>query len=227
MQLKKKNVQTIVGLCIIFLLLIVTKQLTEKDNQQPMIVADPFTNVKKYSPLIEEELTKYELENYTIVLVALMQQESRGEGSDPMQSSESAGLAPNTIDNPKESIEQGVKHFQQVVQYGLDQKVDFATIIQSYNMGMGYISYIAKHGKQHSEELAKEFSMIQVKKNPSVYNCGGDKDNFRYPYCFGDFTYSSKVTKNIDLITNSLSTNDKEQTSEALTMDYDRRKESH
>nr|WP_127762514.1 lysozyme family protein [Peribacillus asahii] len=161
---------------------------------------DAFADVKKYIPLLEDELKKYQLEDYTVVLVSLMQQESRGKGGDPMQSSESAGLAPNTITDPKESIKQGVKHFRRVLQYGKKKDVDFPTIIQSYNMGIGYIHYIAKNGGTHSEELAKKFSMIQVKKNPKLYNCGGDKDNFRYPYCYGDFTYTTKVTKNIEVI---------------------------
>ncbi|MED0673390.1 lysozyme family protein [Aneurinibacillus aneurinilyticus] len=34
-----------------------------------------------------------------------MYQESRGEGGDPMQALESAGLPPNTIDDPKRSIQ--------------------------------------------------------------------------------------------------------------------------
>ena len=132
-----------------------------------------------------------------------MQQESRGKGGDPMQSSESAGLAPNTITDPMESIQYGVKHFQRVVAYGKEKNVDFPTIIQSYNMGIGYINFIAENGGKHSEELAKKFSMIQVEKNPELYNCGGNTDNFRYPYCYGDFSYSAKVTKNIEALANS------------------------
>ncbi|GGE40033.1 hypothetical protein GCM10011391_18540 [Pullulanibacillus camelliae] len=42
--------------------------------------------------------------------------------------------------------------------------------------------------------LAKQFSIEQVHKNPKLYNCGGDTSNFRYPYCYGDFTYTTKVT---------------------------------
>ena len=229
MQRKKKKIKTIFTIGILFVILILTKTFTETsniNNQTPIIVADPFTNVKKYSPQIEEELAKYDLEKYTVVLIALMQQESRGEGGDPMQASESAGLEPNEIDNPKESIKQGVQYFQRVVQYGNEKKVDFPTILQSYNMGLGYINYIAEHGGKHSEALAKKFSLIQVKKNPNVFDCGGNKNNFRYPYCFGDFTYSSKVSKNIELISDRLSANVSEQTSNAMGMDYFRRKES-
>ena len=68
-------------------------------------------------------------------------------------------------------------------------------------MGLGYINFISKNGGKHSEELAKEFSMIQVEKNPEAYNCGGDQENFRYPYCYGDFSYSTKVVNNMEKMT--------------------------
>ena len=162
---------------------------------------DTFRDVIKHTPTLQTELKKYQLEKYTVALTAVMHQESQGKGGDPMQSSESAGLPANTIDDPKVSIKQGVKHFHQVVTYGKEKNVDFPTIIQAYNMGLGYISFISKNGGKHSEKLAKEFSMIQVVKNPKVYDCGGDQENFRYPYCYGDFSYSTKVIKNIDLMT--------------------------
>ncbi|MBP3041072.1 lysozyme family protein [Bacillaceae bacterium Marseille-Q3522] len=165
---------------------------------------DPYTNVKQYTTEVEKELEKYGLEQYTLALIALMQQESRGRGGDPMQSSESAGLPPNSINDPQKSIEYGVKHFQSVYSYGTEKNVDFSTIIQAYNMGMGYIDHVAAAGGKHTEELAKQYSMKQVEKNPELYNCGGNKNNFRYPYCYGDFTYSEKVAKNIEDLSESL-----------------------
>jgi soluble lytic murein transglycosylase-like protein len=131
-----------------------------------------------------------------------------------MQASESAGLPRNSIKDPNTSIQVGVKHFQQVLSYGQQRKVDFATIIQAYNMGKGYIDYVAGHGGKHNEELAKNFSLIQVQKAPNLYTCGGDKKNFRYPYCYGDFTYSSKVSKNIQLLTDSQPVADNKKTTE-------------
>ena len=86
------------------------KATLEKDHS--------FHDVTKYIPVIHSELKKYKLEKYTVALVALMQQESGGKGGDPMQASESVGLAPNSIANPKESIKQGVKHFHRVFTYG-------------------------------------------------------------------------------------------------------------
>ena len=159
------------------------------------------SEVAKYTPLIHEELVKVNLDEHTVTLAALMMQESKGKGGDPMQASESAGLAPNTIQDPEQSIKQGVKHFQRSVTYGNQKQVDFSTVIQAYNMGTGYIDFVAKNGGKHSEDLAKKFSMIQVEKNPQTYNCGGNKNNFRYPYCYGDYTYSTKVNKYIESIT--------------------------
>jgi hypothetical protein len=185
--------------------------------QQPLSIppiekSDPFANVKKYTPLIHDELAKYHLEDQTPVLVALMQQESHGQGGDPMQASESAGLARNTITDPKQSIQVGVQHFQRVLTYGNQQKVDFPTIIQAYNMGIGYIDFIAQRGGRHSVELAKEFSLLQVKEKPNLYTCGGNKNNFRFPYCYGDFSYSTKVTKNIQLLVDSFPVTNSEKT---------------
>jgi hypothetical protein len=173
------------------------------DNDIPYFQHDPFEKVKKYTPLIHNELTKYHLEKYTSVVIALMQQESHGKGGDPMQSSESIGLPPNSIKDPNKSIKIGVKHFNNILSYGQKKQVDFATIIQAYNMGIGYIDYVAKHGGKHSEELAKDFSLLQVQKHPSIYTCKKRLFKSRYPYCYGDYSYSEKVTKNI----HSLSSN--------------------
>ena len=97
-----------------------------------------------------------------------MYQESRGEGNDPMQSSESLGLKPNEIQETSLSIEQGVKHFAKMYKYGTDKDVSMDTIIQSYNMGSGYIDFVASQEvKQHSEDSAKKFSKMKVDQNPN------------------------------------------------------------
>jgi hypothetical protein len=215
---KKRRRKNAVSSFVVFLLLLgtffVIISLSNRQDQIPAVKNDPFTDVKKYRSTIYNELAKYHLESYTDVLVALMQQESHGKGGDPMQASESAGLPRNSIKDPNQSIQVGVKHFQQVLSYGQQKNVDFATIIQAYNMGKGYIDYVAGHGGKHSEDLAKSFSLIQVQNAPNLYTCGGNKKNFRYPYCYGDFTYSTKVSKNIDLLTDSQPVADNKKTTE-------------
>jgi hypothetical protein len=216
MKRRRKKFKTIFVLLMLFCVLVAIQNYFQ--HRSPKTVKnDPFTDVKKYSPLIHNELEKYHLENYTTVLIALMQQESHGKGGDPMQASESAGLARNTIKDPKQSIQVGVKHFQRALTYGNQKKVDFPTIIQAYNMGIGYIDYVAQHGGKHSEELAKKFSLLQVQKKPNIYTCGDNKNNFRYPYCYGDFTYSTKVSKNVQLLADTVTvTSTKKTTGESF-----------
>jgi hypothetical protein len=203
---------------LVFMLLLgtflVIVTLSKIQDPAPLDNGNQFANTLKYRSIIYNELAKDHLENYTTVLVALMQQESHGKGGDPMQASESAGLPRNSIKDPSQSIQLGVKHFENVLTYGKQKNVDFATIIQAYNMGKGYIDYVAQHGGKHSEELAKSFSLIQVQKAPTLYTCGGDKKNFRYPYCFGDYTYSSKVEKNIQLLTDNVAVAANKKTTE-------------
>ena len=197
---------------VLFLAFFVLTIFHSAENKLPAAYPnDGFENVKKYEPLITQELAEYQLEEYTALVLALMQQESKGVGGDPMQASESAGLPRNTIEDPAKSIEQGVSYFQKSLQYGKERNVDELTVIQAYNRGIGYIDFVVKNGGKHSEDLAKEFSMLQVKKQPDVYNCGGDKENFRYPYCYGDFTYSTKVQENVNTLTETASAKKNDQ----------------
>lgn len=201
---RNSNIALLLFLVIFsFVLIDKARQLKVEEISIPFLQQPVAKDVQKYIPILQKELEIVNLEEYTVVLAAIMQQESKGKGGDPMQASESAGLPPNTIKDPAQSIKQGVKHFQRAYKYGNEKNVDFQTVIQAYNMGIGYIDFVARQGGKHSEEIAKKFSLAQVEKNPEIYNCGGDKSNFRYPYCYGDFTYSTKVTKNIETLTAS------------------------
>ncbi|OLQ45676.1 hypothetical protein BHT94_14890 [Bacillus licheniformis] len=157
-----------------------------------------------YKPLVEDELDNQGLSNYTSLILGMMYQESKGKGNDPMQSSESLGLKRNEITDPQLSVKQGIKQFTLMYKTGKEKGVDLDTIIQSYNMGAGYIDFVAEHGGTHTEELAKQYSEQQVKKNPKLYTCGGNANNFRYPYCYGDYTYAEKVKEKTKTVEESL-----------------------
>ncbi|WP_071459685.1 lysozyme family protein [Bacillus massilinigeriensis] len=200
----KRNFKLLLLLFFTIIAAFVIDEISEKrlrDQAITLIKSYPSEEVEAYAPVIQKKLDEVELGKYTAVVAAIMQQESRGKGGDPMQASESIGLPPNSITNPEESIDAGIKHFARTVKYGEEKNVDFPTVIQAYNMGTGYIDYVASRGGKHSENIAKEFSALQVQKNPDKYNCGGDKNNFRSPYCYGDFTYATKVQKNIQVFT--------------------------
>jgi len=207
MKRMKKRMRGRILFCVFLVVLLILVVVFDKPMKHIIrnsIDAFQFKGVEKYKPTIQKDLSQENLQKYTPVVLALMQQESHGRGGDPMQSSESAGLPPNTIKEPKKSINEGIKHFEHILAYGKQQHVDFATILQAYNMGVGYINYVAQHGGHHSEKLAKKFSLHHVNQNPNLYNCGGDKRDFRYPYCYGDFSYSDKVQATVKSLTHSV-----------------------
>lgn len=96
---------------------------------------------------IENELKKYGKEEYVYLVLALVQQESGGQGEDIFQCSESLGKAPNSIDR-KTSIEHGVKVIcnllnHEKIKVSSPQDIDHIKIaLQAYNYGGGYITYI-------------------------------------------------------------------------------------
>src|SRR5690625_5781546 len=97
-----------------------------------------------------------------------MEVESGGKLTDVMQSSESMGLPPNTLDSEEASIEQGVKYFADLIQSAESKGVDGNTVIQAYNYGGGFIDYVAQRGKHYSFDLAQNFAKEQS---------GGNKTN--------------------------------------------------
>lgn len=115
--------------------------------------------VMQYKPIIEKELKKYGLEEHINVLLAITTQESGGTASlDIMQASESLGLPPNTIQDPLYSVSVGVKYFSEVMEQAEKAGVDVDTAIQAYNMGNGFIGFVAQNGGTYSSDLAQQFS---------------------------------------------------------------------
>uniref|UniRef100_UPI00344C1FA6 bifunctional lytic transglycosylase/C40 family peptidase n=1 Tax=Carnobacterium sp. TaxID=48221 RepID=UPI00344C1FA6 len=105
-------------------------------------------------------------------ILAIIEVESKGNGSDVMQSSESAGLPANGYTNAQDSIRQGIKYlktaFDLAKANGLE---DPLATVQSYNFGTAYVSYLINNGKQHSIEVAENYSRTVVA--PSLGNSTG------------------------------------------------------
>ena len=117
--------------------------------------------VEQWRSLVEHYAEEYGIPEYVDLILAMIMQESGGNAEqtpDIMQCSESAGMSPNAIDDPEASIRQGVKYLASLVRSGEAAGVDRETVIQSYNFGGGYISFIAGNGGKHSEELARQYS---------------------------------------------------------------------
>ena len=114
--------------------------------------------VLKHQSMVEKYAKEYSISEYVNVLLAIIQVESGGTAEDVMQSSESLGLPPNSLDT-ESSIKQGCKYFASLLSSCESQGIkDLNVAIQSYNYGGGYVGYVAGNGKKHNFTLAESFA---------------------------------------------------------------------
>lgn len=114
--------------------------------------------VEAYQTEITEATQKYQMENDETLIKAIILTESKGSGKDLMQSSESAHGETNVIDNPQESINQGVSYLAEMIAEAKKQGCDLATAIQAYNFGKDYIAYVKENGGENTVKLAEKYS---------------------------------------------------------------------
>ena len=125
------------------------------------------TEVEAYAPLIQLYANEYGIPEYTELIKAVMMQESGGQGTDPMQCSESGfntryPHVPNSITDPEYSIDVGVQSLAYVLELAnAESPIDLERIslaLQGYNYGSGYITWALANYGGYSELNAIEFS---------------------------------------------------------------------
>ncbi|HCS72703.1 MAG TPA: peptidase P60 [Clostridiales bacterium] len=150
----------------------------------------------KYRNLVEKYAKKHDISEYVAVLLAIIEVESGGKLPDVMQSSESKGLPPNTIDNPEDSIQQGVSYFARLIKSAKSRDVDDASVIQAYNFGGGFLSYVSQRGKSYRFELAENFSKERANGRKVTYrNPIAIKKNGGWRYAYGNMFYYDLVNQ--------------------------------
>ena len=146
--------------------------------------------VEAYTPIIQIYANLYGIPEYTELIKAVMMQESGGQGTDPMQCSESGyntryPHAPNSITDPEYSIDVGVHTLADVLNMaGVESPIDLDHIslaLQGYNFGPGYISWALANYGGYSELNAIEFSDMMA----AQYGWAG----------YGDKAYVSHVLR--------------------------------
>ena len=129
--------------------------------------------VEAYEPVIRIYARQYGIEEYVELIKAVMMQESGGQGSDPMQSSESGyntryPREPNGITDPEYSIECGVQALKDCLQSaGVENPVDMEHIklaLQGYNFGNGYIAWAESNYGGYTAANAAEFSDMMAER---------------------------------------------------------------
>lgn len=128
--------------------------------------------VLSYENEVTQVAAQYGMSQYVALLLAQMQQESSGQGLDPMQASEGPynknySHQPNGITDPHYSIECGVQELRDCLKAaGATGPADLAGIklaLQGYNFGNGYIDWAKQRGG-YTEANAIEFSNMMAQK---------------------------------------------------------------
>jgi len=156
-------------------------------------------SVLRYKRTVEKYARQYDGMEYVPYILALMQIESGGEGGDPMQSSESLGLPPNTIKDPERSIQRGVEFFVENMKSAINRGSDIKTALQAYNYGGGFVDFVVKNGGTYSFELAKQFSinLSGGEKVPYV-NALSTTMGYNYRYNYGNMFYVPKLLEYVN-----------------------------
>ena len=161
----------------------------ETEEEEDELLPD---SVLRYRDLVEYYAEEEGIEEYVPVLLAIMAAETRGERDDVMQSSESAGLEPNTL-GPEDSIAQACDYFRGLVDRAEDLGCDTKTIIQAYNYGPGYMYYVANHGGKHSFDLAVDYAEEMSGGRTAGYTHYIADDNGNWMYLYGNMYYVELV----------------------------------
>ena len=174
-----------------------------KDASSAQVIAGLYRqllsdNTISYTQDVKDAAVDEQVEDYVNYLLAIMEVESHGIGTDVMQSSESAGLPPNSFKTPQESIAQGAKYFASCVMKASEKECDINTAIQAYNYGTGFIDYVAENGKAYTLDLAIAFAEEKSGGNQVAYKNQIAIDyNGGWRYAYGNMFYAQLVNQYI------------------------------
>lgn len=190
MKLKHIAIAYLAGFAGVFVLLLSVVMMTADSDTKSNNINALYGNiglseeVLAHQSLVEKYAAENGISEYVYILLAIMQVESGGTLEDVMQSSESAGLPPNSL-GTLDSIIQGCKYFASLVASAESQGCDLDTIIQAYNYGGGFINYVASNGGTYSFALAESFAKdksggvtVTYKNNISTPINGGWRYNY-------------------------------------------------
>lgn len=162
--LKVKLVIGVMGLFTVLFGVLFCVMLLFSDEEETSNNIDSINGVSvsaevlAHKQTVEKYCKEFGISEYVSYILAIMQVESGGKGQDVMQSSESLGLAPNTL-STEASIKQGCKYFSELLHSAKVKGIeDINASVQSYNYGGGFLDYLSSNGKKYSYELAENFS---------------------------------------------------------------------
>lgn len=166
---------------IAFMLLIIVCMGGGGGSTEVEIKTNLSIDVERYRSLVADKAKDYEMENYIDLILCVMQVESNGQGSDPMQAAEGPynkryPKVPNGIQDPVYSIECGIQELKSTLnKAGVNDSLDMEHIkvaLAGYNFGSGFIDWIAMRGGKWTLDLAQSYSNMMA--NQLGWNIYGD-----------------------------------------------------
>jgi hypothetical protein len=155
-------------------------------------------SVLEYRDTVELYAEKNGIADYTDYLLAIMQVETGGRGNDVMQSSESLGLPPDSLD-PEDSIAQGCSYFAEILGDAEKKSCDLDAVIQAYNFGIDYLDFVAKRGGDSDLDMATEFAEWKSDGETTEYSSELAKEvNGGWRYKYGNMFYAELVKKIVE-----------------------------
>lgn len=167
-KIARKKLLLVIG--ILFLVVITTvlliRRLSPVDKGKLVGVND---DVLQYQTQVEKACQENGISEYSVLMLAIMQQESSGQGTDVLQCSESPfnteyDQSPGAISDPAYSISVGVQTFAYCLEEAgcksikNTERVKIA--LQEYNFGNNYAGWVLENYGSYSVENATEFSLM-------------------------------------------------------------------
>lgn len=171
-----------VVLAIVLIVNVFSLLFTQHQQAIPQAV-NVSEEVLAYRQEVSQIAATYDMSQYIELILAVMMQESGGQGLDPMQSSEGAyntqyPRVPNGITDPIYSIECGIQELKYALVAaectGPGDLEHIKLALQGYNFGSGYISWAVSRDGGYTPENAALFSDIWAERYG--WSSYGDKD---------------------------------------------------
>jgi len=185
----------VIGLLIVVLILLlfmgmaVAGGMTDSEEVEGVGLSDA---VLAFRPLVDELAAEHGVSAYVWHLLAIIQVESGGLGLDIM--GQAAFMSGDVM--PEGSIRTGVMRFANLREQGRQLGVDIGTVVQAFDFGITFLSYVQRGSGVFTLELAMSYARARS---------GGDRVDDRHPlvvvtnggwrYDFGNMFYAMHVSR--------------------------------
>ena len=197
-QIRKLNLLLMLAAAIGLLLFaarFILQRQTIRIHSDPTYLSD---SVLEYSDTVDFYAEKNGIAEYSDYLLAIMQVETGGRGDDVMQSSESLGLPPGSLE-PEDSIAQGCSYFAEILGEAEKKGCDLDAAIQAYNFGIDYLDFAAKRGGDSDLDMATEFAEWKSGGETTEYRSElASEVNGGWRYKYGNMFYAELVKKIVE-----------------------------